>query len=532
MGDSPKQSSLSNATGMSNQSPVCAQPDVTTSNDISNLSQDLDSSLHLRGSEAHKNMSADAMSRLQEYQKKLEHANKTISEKQVALDELKSKYNELMIKLLQSEKDQSKLQQEIQECKEKVDANSASAQYHPGGDASPSGKRGDDSHALLESKKENAELKHHMEKYYNLVMQTDREKKELVIQMQNYMVDNKKFAQMLDDAARQRDALLTKVSKLQSMCDLLTEEREKLKENFQNSESPHQQHSTSSEIENFKSLVVQLKSEKEKLQTHVSNNERHIREQEEKIEKLTVRCALAEGTPSRPMTNHPTILHLQKTVEEKDEKISSMEAVTAVDKGEIERLKKEIEELRSTTNPDTIAFQEQIKAFQDDWFAERHEKETLLEKSQRLQKDNANLRRELDRAHFISPTSRSSQPRNFGITTPSPPVLAHQQPLDYSQHGLDQNPRQPGQSNFSTTQPYHSLQRSYGNTIPPRNYTFDGGAQHSFYPPDAAPNFYSTHVPFSNSDMNHPSFTNPNTNPDSSTNRSTQLPPPNRNMQR
>lgn len=199
------------------------------------------------------------------------------------------------------------------------------------------------------------------------------------------------------------------------------------------------QHSSSTEYdiaqqEHYKILAIEYRDKCKTLEQRLSENETHTLEQEVKIQKLMIRYdeVQKERDAARMMLNDQgsqasfeEVSCLRRTIQEKDKHIAELVKSN-------QDLQEKLGTLQSESESgETFAYEAQMKAFQDDYFAEREEKKKIIEEKQRLQMENEKMRLELNRP--LHPVRFSSPPAGpnptFEAMLRSPPTeytAAHQ----------------------------------------------------------------------------------------------------------
>lgn len=426
---------------------------------------------------------------LNDYKKKVEHLETIMSDKQSVLDDLKQKYNESIIKLQQLEKANRLL------TKEK--AAIVSSSHHPGGDLCVSPLVTD---IRLQTEIRNrdyeiSELREYVKQYYDLVIQANEEKENLSKQLRHSTSLNNKLKLQANDLVQEKDVLYEKLSDSQSSFEAVMKEREELKEKHSTVLSP-QVSDPGANIEQFKAQLQRLKTGNDKLSRDNDTLKQHVKEQEEKIEKLTLRCGRAEDdlkkvSGNKDRRNHqPTDENNDwrfKSLDERDAKITELSIVVTQQQEEIGKYKQklQLQSYNTTDGNETFFIKEQLKAFQDDYHAERQEKERILEQQHKLQETNEVLMKQLYGPQF--------SPERAHYPSQMPPTHGH------APHSRQYPPTQPrsreelAYPNSNRLATHLPGPPGYGNTIPPRGYPQTTRMPNDYYPaqynPSPPPNF-------------------------------------------
>lgn len=422
------------------------------------------------------------------YRKKIEHLETVVSKKQSVIEDLTLKYNETTMKLLQLEKANQ------QPMGEKATTTSPSNR-HPGSDLCMSPPVTDTNLRTEIQIRDHqiAELQGFMKEYYDLVMKSNEEKEDLSRQLRHSMSLNKKLKLQADDLVEEKDRLYDKLSDFQSSLETVKKERDTLQETYFTGSSSSREPETN--IEQLKTQIHELKAENEILKQEKDQSKQHVKEQEEKIEKLMLRCGRAEDDLKKIFVNKDSRHHQPsdenndwrfRSLDEKDAKISELSALIEHQRNEIHELQLSLQSQK--LSEESYFIKEQLKAFQDDYHAEREEKERILKAQQQLEETNEKLMKQLGYAQ-----NYSADPTHY---SPMPTARGHV-------HSRHYTPSQTRHINHNPNTPAtHLPAPNYGNTIPPRGYP---GAHHEQNTPyEYRPPLPSNHHHDVNRGGNHP----------------------------
>lgn len=426
-------------------------------------------SIQLSGQAAHDNIEKiSEETKINDYKEKLEHLQTVVSDKQSVIEELTRKYNESTIKLQQLVKANPQIV--------KDNKTNLSTGHHPGGDVCMSPSVPDSHRDEIQNKNyEIAQLKEYMKQYYDMVMKANGEKEKLSRELHHSTSLNSKLKLQANDLVQEKELLYDKLSQSQAKVEAVMKENEELKLKLSASSSPSISPQGVVHIEESNAQLRGLKAENEKLTMEKDGLNRHIKEQEEKIEKLTIRCGRVEEDLQKASANSGRRNHQPtdenhdwhfKSLDAKDEKITELTFLFTQSQEKIDELNKKLQSqsCNMTDVNDNFFIKEQLKAFQDDYHAERQEKQKILQEQRQLEEKNDALMKQLygsryntDRPQYSSqmPSAHSHPPHSRQYTP------THPRHNDVSRDEL---------ANLDPYRPVTHLPGPHGNTIPPRPY--------------------------------------------------------------
>ncbi|XP_039267791.2 uncharacterized protein LOC120342868 [Styela clava] len=364
------------------------------------------------------------------------------------------------------------------------------------------------------------ELKHYLSQYYELVIKNQTKAQEFEKKNEFLEENTRKLTEQMQAIVEERD-------KLQLMLRVKNQESRSFvsvqpSTSTQEYQSPAEGYDME-KFEHYKNLVVEFKDKCRDLEHKLSEKEDHILEQEAKMQKMMInisdiqkerdaaRSLIISNEHLQAQTHE---LHcLRQGIQEKEKYISELEIINNTLKSQLDTFQND------TKSGENSLYEEQIKAFQDDYFAEREEKQRIIEEKERLRRENENMRLELGNRSSTVPgqnptyeaTLRSPPPsgvhqsnrihhQNSATSLESvPPSLPN---AGHSHQVIDYNQMRPSQITHPShgTIPnsgmpiYHASQSypGYGpNTIPPRG-------QPTYYhqsPPTDQPPYYMSPPP-------------------------------------